>query len=260
MIKNDISVPIYNYIPVKRTYKGGANKYPYSAWSYGKRGFQVGSKGSSAESRAAAVKELTNNARLYSKLALTSCPTNDVLGVIGSITKAVDKPYPAVLMVIGDSGTIDHIPPNSLASKASVKVATIGSLNVVEETVLSGAFPISQVGFSEYFLDNTPYTFKRVGGEENTSGTVTFSIPVAGGSIKSIAVANAGVGYLAGGIGIVETSGARLVFRIAEVYATISIVSGGTLYDTSSDGYVILFPSGAEGTKLEYSLYSDYRV
>jgi len=89
MIKNDISVPIYNYIPVKRTYKGGANKYPYSAWSYGKRGFQVGSKGSSAESRAAAVKELTNNARLYSKLALTSCPT-----------------YP--VPVSGDSGYVGH--------------------------------------------------------------------------------------------------------------------------------------------------------
>jgi len=86
MIKNDISVPIYNYIPVKRTYKGGANKYPYSAWSYGKRGFQVGSKGSSAESRAAAVKELTNNARLYSKLALTSCPT-------GPVPVSVDSGY-----------------------------------------------------------------------------------------------------------------------------------------------------------------------
>jgi hypothetical protein len=73
MIKNDINVPIYNYIPVKRTYKGGANKYPYSAWSYGKTGFPVGSKGSSAESRAAAVNELSNNAPLYSKLALTSC-------------------------------------------------------------------------------------------------------------------------------------------------------------------------------------------
>jgi len=73
MIKNDISVPIYNYIPVKRTYKGGANKYPYTAWSYGKAGFPPRSKGSSAESRAAAARELSNNAPLYSKLALTSC-------------------------------------------------------------------------------------------------------------------------------------------------------------------------------------------
>lgn len=73
MIKNDINVPIYNYIPVKRTYKGGANKYPYTAWSYGKNGFPVGSKGSSAESRAAAARELINNAHLYSKLAITSC-------------------------------------------------------------------------------------------------------------------------------------------------------------------------------------------
>ena len=73
MIKNDRNVPIYNYIPVKRTYKGGANKYPYTAWSYGKTGFPIGSKGSSAESRAAAARELSNNAPLYSKLALTSC-------------------------------------------------------------------------------------------------------------------------------------------------------------------------------------------
>jgi len=86
MIKNDINVPIYNYIPVKRTYKGGANKYPYTAWSYGKNGFPVGSKGSSAESRAAAARELSNNAPLYSKLALTSCDYIPCIGKPLSVT------------------------------------------------------------------------------------------------------------------------------------------------------------------------------
>jgi hypothetical protein len=69
MIKNEIGVPIYNYIPVKRTYKGGENKYPYTTWSYGRAGFPVGAKGSSAASRAAAARELASNPALYSRTA-----------------------------------------------------------------------------------------------------------------------------------------------------------------------------------------------
>jgi len=73
IIYNDVNVPIYNYIPVKRIYKGGGNKYPYTAWSYGKAGFAVGSKGSSRESRAAAARELAAHPNLYSKLAIKPC-------------------------------------------------------------------------------------------------------------------------------------------------------------------------------------------
>jgi hypothetical protein len=74
MIINDDLVPIYNYIPVKRTYRGGANKYPYTAWTYGQYGFAVGSKGSNPESRAAAQRNLIANSSVYNRLALTSCP------------------------------------------------------------------------------------------------------------------------------------------------------------------------------------------
>ena len=73
IIYNDVNVPIYNYIPVKRTYRGGSNKYPYTAWSYGKAGFAVGSKGSSRASRAAAGRELAANPNLYNRKAIKPC-------------------------------------------------------------------------------------------------------------------------------------------------------------------------------------------
>jgi hypothetical protein len=182
------------------------------------------------------------------------------IGVIGSITKAVDLPF-SPAMTVGVSGTIDHVPLDPLATKASVTVATIGSLNILDTT----AFPISQVGFSEYFLDNTPYTFTQTSGGIS-SGTVTFSIPVAGGPIDSMAITNAGVGYSSSATGTVETSASatkkELSFAINEVYATISIVSGGTLYDTNlgGTGYIIAFVGGAYGVIPlgDYSLALDY--
>tara|TARA_Y100000748_G_C15480864_1_gene482727 strand:- start:132 stop:1340 length:1209 start_codon:yes stop_codon:yes gene_type:complete len=61
------NTPIYNYIPVKRTYQGGNNKYPYTAWKYGMQGFPVGKKGSSPESRRAAQEELARNPEKYSR-------------------------------------------------------------------------------------------------------------------------------------------------------------------------------------------------
>lgn len=182
------------------------------------------------------------------------------MGVIGSITKAVDLPF-GPTMSVGDSGTIDHVPLNPLATKASVTVATIGSLNILDTT----AFPISQVGFSEFFLDNTPYTFTQTTGAI-TSGTVTFSIPVPGGPINSMAITNPGVGYDSNATGKVETSASatkkELSFAIDEVYATVSIVSGGTLYDTNlgSPGYIIAFVGGAYGVipSGDYSLALDF--
>tara|TARA_R110000823_G_scaffold48160_4_gene122589 strand:- start:3900 stop:5807 length:1908 start_codon:yes stop_codon:yes gene_type:complete len=182
------------------------------------------------------------------------------MGKIGSITKAIDLPFVAP-MVVGVSGTIDHVPLNPLASKASVTVATIGSLNLLDTT----AFPISQVGFSEYFLNNTPYTFTQTSGGIS-SGTVTFSIPVPGGSIDSMTITNPGVGYDSSATGTVETSASgtkkELSFAINEVYATISLVSGGTLYDTNlaSPGYIIAFVGGAYGVipTGDYSLALDY--
>jgi len=180
------------------------------------------------------------------------------MGEIGSITKAIDLPF-VPKMAVGVSGTIAHSPLNPLASTASVTVATIGSLNVLDTT----AFPISQVGFSEFFLDNTPYTFTQLG---ISSATITFSIPVAGGDIVSMAITNAGVGYNSNGTGNVETSASatkkELNFVIQEVYSTISIVSGGTLYDTNlaSPGYIISFIGGAFGVipTGDYSLALDY--
>ena len=73
IIYNDLNIPIYNYIPVKRIYRGGANKYPYTAWSYGKAGFGVGLKGSSRESRAAAARELAANPNRYNRKAIKIC-------------------------------------------------------------------------------------------------------------------------------------------------------------------------------------------
>ena len=69
--------------PIKRTYRGGSNKYPYSGWSYGSAGHPVGKRGSSEASRAAAANELKNNPHLSSRLAI---PTPSDRATIGSVT------------------------------------------------------------------------------------------------------------------------------------------------------------------------------
>lgn len=77
------NVPIYNYIPVKRTYQGGNNKYPYTAWQYGMLGFPRGMKGTSREMRRAAQVELSNNStkysRIYSKACYNTLCTNEII-------------------------------------------------------------------------------------------------------------------------------------------------------------------------------------
>ena len=68
ILYNNPTIPVYNYIPVKRTYQGGNNKYPYTSWKYGMQGFPVGKKGTSQASRLAAQQELANNPEKYSKI------------------------------------------------------------------------------------------------------------------------------------------------------------------------------------------------
>ena len=67
------NTPVYNYIPVKRTYQGGNNKYPYTAWKYGMLGFPRGMKGTSREMRNAAQLELDNNPNKYSRSYSPTC-------------------------------------------------------------------------------------------------------------------------------------------------------------------------------------------
>ncbi len=67
ILYDNSAIPIYNYVPVKRTYKGGNNKYPYTAWEYGMQGFPVGKKGSSLQSRQIAQQIAENNSNKYSK-------------------------------------------------------------------------------------------------------------------------------------------------------------------------------------------------
>ena len=81
VLYNNSAIPIYNYIPVKRTYKGGNNKYPYTAWEYGMQGFPVGKKGSSLQSRQIAQQILKNNSDKYSKTTTSyNCYSEKCLG------------------------------------------------------------------------------------------------------------------------------------------------------------------------------------